>query len=348
MIRQERYHTCLDFWFYFVRALNDALIYGYLVVKLFNGSISIPVFSLYIGGINYLSKSIENIAASYISLKQYGNYLDIYNDFVRDKNACGLSEDETDKTPEIDTIEFLNVSFKYPGQERHALKNISVVLHKNEHISLVGRNGAGKTTFVKLLLGLYHPSEGEIKINGIGIDKFSRTELNRMYSVLFQDYHIFPLSVYENVTLQEKGERSTDIKNLYASVGLQGRLEKLSKYDDTIVSHFGEDGVDFSGGEKLRLAIARVMYRDTPVVVLDEPSSALDPKAEFEFYQMINSMNNKKTIIFVSHRMSSSKFSDRILVFDSAQLAGDGNHESLYDSNALYRSLYDAQAMGIL
>ena len=344
MIKQERYHTFLDLCFYLVRAINDAIIYGYLVVKLLSGNIMIPDFSLYIGGINNLSKAIENITGAYISLKLYTSYIEVYFNFIKDNDTYELFEAETDEVPLIDMIEFSNVSFKYPGQERFALKNISVVLHKNEHISLVGRNGAGKTTFVKLLLGLYHPSEGEIKINGVDINKYTREELNRMYSVLFQDYHIFPISVYENVTLQEKYDRNKDIDNLYERVGLYNRLEKLDKYDNTIVSHFSEGGVNFSGGEKLRLAIARVLYRDASIIVLDEPSSALDPKAEFEFYQMINEMNNKKTVIFVSHRMSSSKFSDRILVFDSAQLVGDGNHESLYESNVLYKSLYDAQA----
>lgn len=345
MEKQERYHTFLDLCFFLVKAINDAIIYGYLVIKLLKGYILIPEFSLYIGGINYLSKAVENITGSYISMKQYVNYLDIYYDFTCENYESDLSEQEIEERPLIEKIEFINVSFRYPGQERDALEDISVVLHKNEHISLVGRNGAGKTTFVKLLLGLYHPSKGEIRINGINIDEFTREELNRMYSVLFQDYNIFPLSVYENVTLQEKREGSRDIKNLYASVGLQNRLEKLKEYDDTIVSNFSADGVAFSGGEKLRLAIARVINRDTSAIVLDEPSSALDPKAEYEFYQMIKKMSDNKTVIFVSHRMSSSKFSSRILVFNESHLVGDGKHEFLHNSNDFYRSLYDAQAI---
>ncbi len=345
LIRQNNYHTFLDFCFYLVRAVNDALIYGYLVVKLLVGSILIPDFTLYIGGISNLSKAIENIAGSYISLKQYVNYLDVYHLFVDDNNNHKSCDEEVSKLPIIDTIEFCNVSFKYPGQEHYALENISVVLHKNEHISIVGRNGAGKTTFVKLLLGLYKPSKGEIKVNGISIDKYSRAELNKMYSVLFQDYNIFPISAYENVTLQEKKGQYADIKWLYDSVGIQSKLEKLSQYDDTVVSPVFEDGVDLSGGEKLKLAIARAMYIDSSIIVLDEPSSALDPKAEFEFYQMINKMHNKRTVIFVSHRMSSSMFSDRILVFDHAQLMGDGNHRFLYVANSLYKSLFDAQVI---
>lgn len=172
---------------------------------------------------------------------------------------------------------------------------------------------------------------------------YSRSELKSVFSVLFQDYNIFPVTVFENVALKERTEEA-DLSFIYHQVGIKERIDALPNLDDTVLStEFEENGVDLSGGQKLKLAIARAIYSDCPFLVLDEPSAALDPRAEFEFYQMIYNMNKTKTILFVSHRMTSSKFCNRILVFDNGHIVGDGNHHELYNTNEIYTNLVNAQ-----
>lgn len=345
MIKQERDHFLWDALFFLCKTIGDVIIYGYLVVKLLKNEIQIPQFTLYIGGINTLSQSINSLAEAYISWKQYSRYYAGYYDYVTDYSEPD-KQTVTENIEKIEKIEFRDVSFEYPGQNQMALENVSVVIYPNQRLSLVGRNGAGKSTFVKLLLGLFEPTRGNILINDTDIRTIPREKLNDLYSVLFQNFTIFPLSVFENVTLKEKTGDSSgtiDMNSLYSKVGIKNKIDTLKNNDDTILSTVFENGMDFSGGEKLKLAIARALYKDSQVLVLDEPSAALDPKAEFEFYKMISEISGERAVIFVSHRMTSSMFCDRILVFDQAHIVGDGDHQSLYYNNHVYKSMVDAQ-----
>ncbi len=345
MIKQEKKHSLLDAFFYVFKSLGDGATYCYLVIKLLTKQIQIPQFSLFIGGIGTMSSSINNLSEAYISLKQFGAFLKEYTGFLGSAGAEEHDEriDLTEFGNSIEKIEFIDVSFSYPGQKINALEDVSVVIYPHQSISIVGRNGAGKSTFIKLLLGLYQPTKGKILINGKDISLYSAECLKRIYSVLFQDYIIYPVTIFENVALKEKVGES-DLSSVYELVGMNDYICKLPNYDDTLLTkEFEENGIDLSGGQKLRLAIARALYDDSPFLVLDEPSAALDPKAEFEFYQMIYAMRKRKSIVFVSHRMTSSEFCDRILVFDNGHIVGDGNHSELYVSNERYASLVDAQ-----
>lgn len=241
-------------------------------------------------------------------------------------------------------IEFKNVSFKYPGSESYALKNVSIIIGSGEHLAVVGRNGSGKTTFIKLMCRLYDPTEGEILINGVNIKDYAKESLMSVYSVVFQDFQMFSLPLYQNVTVSEEydGKRLFDCLE---QSDIKDRVEKMDNREHTYVyKNIDKAGVEISGGEAQKLALARALYKDSPVVILDEPTAALDPIAENEIYKRFNSFVDKKTAIYISHRLSSCVFCTRIAVFDKAELLETGTHTDLLERNGKYAELWNAQA----
>lgn len=241
-------------------------------------------------------------------------------------------------------IEFRNVSFKYPDSENYALKNINFKINNGEKLAVVGRNGSGKTTFIKLLCRLYDAEDGEILINGTDIKQFTRESLNTLYSVVFQDYYILSLSVADNISAGEEYGKA----KLYAALdkaNIKDRIEAMPQKENTyLYKDLDKSGMEISGGEAQKLALARALYKDSPVVVLDEPTAALDPIAENEIYSRFNSFVENKTAIYISHRLSSCAFCDRIAVFDNAELVEIGTHNELASANGKYAELWNAQA----
>ena len=242
-------------------------------------------------------------------------------------------------------IEFRNVSFKYPGTENYALKNFSMKLKIGEKLAIVGMNGSGKTTMIKLLCRLYDPQEGEILLNGVDIRKFKQEEYCRLFSVVFQDYVLFPFQLGENVAVDREyseikvGECLTD-----ADFG--ERLAGLEKGIHTyLYKDYDDSGVEISGGEAQKIAIARAMYKDAPFILLDEPTAALDPKAEYEIYTNFDRIAGSKTAVYISHRLSSCRFCEKIAVFHEGQLVQMGSHEELVaDQSGKYYEMWNAQA----
>lgn len=252
------------------------------------------------------------------------------------------------KLPEMDggfEIEFRNVSFTYPGSGVQALKNVSCTLKMGERVAIVGLNGSGKTTLIKLLCRLYHPSEGEILLNGVNIDEYSGDEYSRLLSVVFQDFSLFSFTLGENVAACEDwdGER---VAAVLETAGFGDRLRTLEKGCETaLYKNYEDDGVDISGGEAQKIALARALYKDAPFMILDEPTAALDPVAEFEIYSRFNGFTGGKCAIYISHRLSSCVFCDRIMVFEAGNLVQTGAHkELLKDEAGLYHRLWNAQA----
>lgn len=241
-------------------------------------------------------------------------------------------------------IEFKNVSFKYPGSESYALQNVNLTVHRGEHLAVVGRNGSGKTTFIKLLCRLYDVTDGEILINGINIKEYTRESLLHLYSVVFQDFSIFSLTVAQNVACGE-GYNKEKLYKALDEANIKSRILSLDKKENTTAyKNTDKSGVEFSGGEAQKLALARALYKDAPIVILDEPTAALDPIAENEIYNRFNSFVQNKTAIYISHRLSSCAFCERIAVFDSARLIETGSHSELLNKNGVYASLWNAQA----
>ena len=243
-------------------------------------------------------------------------------------------------------IEFRNVSFKYPGSEEYALKGFSLEFKVGERLAIVGRNGSGKTTMIKLLCRLYDPDEGEILVNGVDIKKFRHDEYAKLFSVVFQDYVLFSLMLAENIAAN-KDYDGDQVRRCLADVGFAERLEKLGErgIESFLYKDYTDEGVEISGGEAQKLAIARAIYKEAPFVLLDEPTAALDPLAEAEIYSNFDKIAGDKTAIYISHRLSSCRFCDKIAVFDKGRLVQTGSHEELLaEEEGVYAALWNAQA----
>lgn len=241
-------------------------------------------------------------------------------------------------------IEFRNISFRYPGTKELVLDHVSLKIEPSEKIAVVGKNGSGKTTLVKLLCRLYEPEEGEILWNGKNIREYDLREWQKIFAIVFQDYSLLSLTLGQNVaaSVQYEAERAKEVLQL---AGFGERLNKLKKGLETVVyPEYEQDGVSFSGGEEQKIAIARAIYKGGQICILDEPTAALDPVSESRVYESFDEIVKGKTAVYISHRLSSCKFSDRIFVLDNGKIAESGTHEALLSKNGLYAQLWQAQA----
>jgi ATP-binding cassette subfamily B protein len=249
--------------------------------------------------------------------------------------------------PKADAYELKldNVSFRYPGTDKEIIDNMSLTLRPGEKIALVGLNGAGKTTFVKLLCGFYDPDEGRVLLNGIDIRQFNRQEYYDLFSAVFQEMSLLDLTVAEHVAQTAVNLDMDKVANCLEKAGLTAKVESLPL---GVQTHVGKiaflEGVEFSGGEMQRLMLARALYKDGPVLVLDEPTAALDPIAENDIYMKYNEMTKGKTSLFISHRLASTRFCDRILFLQDGVIAEEGTHEQLLNLGGEYAKLFHVQA----
>ena len=322
------------------------VIYFLLGINVLLGRITMGQFSsLYQATIQF-NRSLHQIVKKYTDITYIVTILKYYVQFVEtnlesnDKEGNKITEDIINDC----NIEFKNVSFKYPRTDTYVLKNISINIKAGEHISVVGENGAGKTTFIKLLCGFYHDYEGEILLNGINIKNYSYSEYIRLLAVVFQDYKLFAFSLRENITLFEN--KDEDLEEIYNLSDLQGWIDDLKYGDQThIYKYFAEEGVEPSGGQSQKIAIARALYKDSPIVVLDEPTAAMDPISEYDIYKNFDILIKNKTAVYISHRLSSCKFCGRIVVFHNGEIVEDGNHKNLIDiCDGYYARMYNTQA----
>lgn len=318
-------------------------VYAYMAWQVLKGFIGVGSFTMYIAAANNFSGSIFTMLANFIEFNQNCKYLEQYLEFERLPSRKDNGKKEVQDSEQVE-IEFRKVSFRYPRSEEYTLKNVSLTIRNGEKLSIVGQNGAGKTTFIKLLCRLYEPLEGEILMNGVNIKDYSREEYNRLLAVVFQDYKLFSFSVKENIAFYRNADE-TKLHLALEKAGLKNRIEKLTRGIETsIYKNFDKEGVELSGGESQKLAIARAIYKEAPVVILDEPTAALDPYAEFEIYSRFNELVNNKTAIYISHRLSSCRFCDHIAVFDRGELIEYGSHEELERRNGLYSKMWHTQA----
>jgi len=290
--------------------------------------------------------AVSSIISVFIEISQHCNHLQLYRDFEDmvsqkthgNKSICGMENHE---------IEFKNVSFKYPRSNDYTLKNISIKIHAGERLSVVGRNGAGKTTFIKLLTRLYEPTEGEILLDGININEFDYEEYIKLLSVVFQDFKLLAFTLKENIALNESAYTSEEeLITVLKEAGLEEDFKKLPKGILTsIYKRFDKDGIEFSGGQAQKIAIARAIFKNAPIIILDEPTAALDPISEYEIYKRFNELVGNKTAVYISHRLSSCRFCDKIAVFHDGELIQYGSHEELIlEANSHYAQMYNAQA----
>lgn len=301
---------------------------------------------IYTGAVSSFVQSFPEFVSEFSQLYNNNKILKKYFDFM------GLKSDKHEGTLPVEKrvdneyeLEVKNLSFKYPGTDDYVLKNINLKLTVGEKMAIVGMNGSGKTTFIKLLSRLYDPTEGEILLNGIDIRKYDYDEYLRLFSMVFQDFGLFSFSLGQNIAASTDYDED-DVMSAIKDSGFNERFKKLPKGLDTFLyQNFDKEGVEISGGEAQKIAMARAIYKDAPFVILDEPTAALDPIAEFEIYSHFDKIVGDKTALYISHRLSSCRFCDEIVVFDEGEIVQRGTHNDLVKRQSeKYYELWNAQA----
>ncbi|MDR1688336.1 MAG: ABC transporter ATP-binding protein/permease [Clostridiales bacterium] len=329
-----------------VQAVSDGFIYFTLGYGLLQKLLTLGDFTMFVSLTQTLKSAIEEIIRNIQEIHKRCAYAYEFVKFMEYPNAKIPGEKKLEIKPAF-KIEFKNVSFKYPRAESYALKNISITINGGEKLSIVGLNGAGKTTFIKLLCRLYDVSDGEILLDGVNIKEYDYDSYVKALAVVFQDFSLFAFSAAENIGACKREEVNEKLLNEVINLsGLRETLEKLPEGENTFLDkQYEENGTEFSGGQRQKVAIARALYKNAPIVILDEPTAALDPMAEYEIYSSFNSLVGGKTAIYISHRLSSCKFCDKIAVFSENTIKEYGTHDELVKKeNGLYAEMFAAQA----
>ena len=326
--------------------LTIGFVYVFTCFKAWGGAFGIGGITQYVGAATALAANIHtflrelgNMEANTGYLEKTFEYLDIPNSMYQ---GSLTTEKRSDRQYEV---EFRNVSFKYPGNDLWALKNVSMKFKVGNRLAIVGENGSGKTTFIKLLCRLYDPQEGQILLNGIDIRKYDYHDYMNIFSVVFQDFQLISQPLGSNVAGSMVYDEAK-VQKALTDAGFEERLGSLPDGLNTqLYKDFTDNGVEISGGEAQKIAIARALYKDAPFIILDEPTAALDPVAEAEIYEKFNDIAGDKTAIYISHRLSSCKFCDEIVVFHKGSIIQHGKHEALLaEENGKYYELWQAQA----
>ena len=325
--------------------LSNFTAYLLIGAKALYGVLPIGDVLLYAGSVTRAMGDLQTFFTTGSQFDYINSYLATYEDFIAQPS---MSYDGTLPIEKRDdgqyAFAFHDVSFSYPGTDIPVLEHVTLSFAIGDKTALVGRNGAGKTTLIKLLCRLYEPTSGYITLNGIDIRKYNYKEYTQAFSVVFQDFHLFSLPLDENIAAGTTIDEAA-LQSSLAKVGLTDRVQQLPQGVRTRLYNNNGSGVDLSGGEAQRTAIARALYKDAPFVILDEPTAALDPIAEAEIYEQFSQMISGKTAVYISHRMSSCKFCDRIVVLDHGRIAEDGTHDTLLAKHGIYASLYETQAL---
>lgn len=345
-IKSRQYWIYNTIFAHGISLLRQLIIIGWLVYSVVFNGLSIGNFTLYTASAAAFSNAINEILQALSALRERSAHTDDYRSFMDIPSADDKAQ--TIPIPPADkyTFEFKNVSFKYRGQEKYALKNVNLTLHAGEKLAVVGLNGAGKSTFIKLLLRLYDVTEGCILMNGTDIRKFDRKEYYELFAPAFQDVMVFAFPVAENVSMKEPfNTDKAEAEKMLRLAGLGDKLDKLEKGVDTeLLKVLYDDGVDLSGGEKQKLALARALYKKSKIIVLDEPTAALDALAEFRLYQSFNELVGDRTAVYISHRLSSTRFCDRVAMFKDGEMVEIGTHDSLMEADGAYADMFRVQA----
>lgn len=349
--KQERKIYSLNLWIAnsnfsnFMSLLAQAAIYGSLIYAVIGSDMSIGNFTMYLGLANTFMMALGNFFTALAGYKRQSLETDDFRSFMdldTEDNGDFLPLPKTDSY----TFEFKNVSFKYKGADDYALKNLNLTLEAGKRLAVVGLNGAGKTTFIKLLLRLYDVTEGEILMNGVDIRKFRREEYFTLFSPIFQNVEIFAFPMSENISMKPPYETNVNLSEECAvRAGMDEKLKSLSNGINTeLLKVIHDDGVDLSGGEKQKLALARTLYKDAPIIVLDEPTAALDALAEYRLYKSFDDIIGNKSAVYISHRLSSTRFCDGIAMFKAGEMVEYGTHEELLAKGGAYSEMFNIQA----
>lgn len=324
-------------------AITGGVVYLLVGFKAISGVIGVGDVLLVYSAVTMLIQAQVDISMTFTDLRNNNEHLIRYFQYIDMEETNSKTEEITPDEKEYN-IDFENVSFKYPGSTNYTLKNVSLKIENGKKLAIVGANGSGKTTLIKLLCGLYDVTEGSIKINNHEIKVDTREKITDLYSVVFQDYKLLALSVGKNIAVSD----NIDEKKVWSTLERVGLKDKIMTFDkginQSIYQDYDKDGVSLSGGEEQKLAIARTIYKNASIVILDEPTAALDPVSEFEIYTKLNEISNNKTTIFISHRLYSCKFCDEIVVFENGEIVQRGTHKDLINIEGKYAQMWNAQA----
>lgn len=318
-------------------------VYLFIGVKGILGLFSVGSLVLYCGSFLQIVKGVIKMTWTFGQTEKIIPLVNYYFEILNTSDEMTYGTKEIDLADNFD-VEFKNVSFRYPNCETYALKNVNIKINSGEHYAIVGKNGSGKTTFIKLLCRLYDVSKGAILINGINIKEYTKDSIIRLYSVVFQDYKIFSLTAAQNIAASDDYDKAK-LYDSFEKADIKERILKMANKENTyLYKDLDENGVEISGGEAQKLALTRALYKDASIVILDEPTASMDPISESSMYSRFNSFVENKTAIYISHRLSSCAFCDNIAVFDKAELVEIGTHKDLIKLNGKYAELWNAQA----
>lgn len=330
----------------FLQVVLQFFVYLILIRAALVGAVSVGSIAKYVSCLALLIQNVcqliatlQMITVNHYYLKRFFSYFDIPNNMYQGT----LTTEKRDDNEYL--VEFRDVSFRYPNTQSYALRHVNLTFKVGEKLAVVGKNGSGKTTFIKLLCRLYDPTEGQILLNGVDIRKYDYDEYLSLFSVVFQDFQLLSLTLGQNVAAA-KSWREEDVLRCLKKAGMDSRLERMPKGTETyLYRDYSPDGVEISGGEAQKIALARALYKDAPFVLLDEPTAALDPVSEYQVYAGFNQIAGEKTSVYISHRLASCRFCDQIAVFDGGELVQTGSHETLLsEEGGVYSTLWYAQA----
>lgn len=347
ILRREKVYIWANIIDLVLTFLRNGIAYIYLINMVINNGLSASEFLLYFSAVGGFTSWVSGILSDFSTLHNQSLDLSNIREFIEYPEIFKFDEGESlmadIKKPY--EIELRNVTFCYPEAENNTLENINLKISAGEKLAIVGLNGAGKTTLVKLICGFYDPTEGEVLLNGVDVRCYNRRDYYKHFSAVFQDFSILASDIESNIT---QGDEITDVAKMTDSIEKSGLTKKIdslpNKYQTYLGKEVYEDGIELSGGEKQRLMLARALYKDAPIIVLDEPTAALDPIAESDMYNKYNDLTGGRTSIYISHRLASTRFCNRIILLDNNKITEQGTHESLVNDGKKYAELFEIQS----
>ncbi len=326
--------------------MRNGIVYYFLIGAVLKGDMSAAQFVLYFNTVNVFTSGIGKIMTDFATLRKQSLDICAVREFL-DYPETFKMEEGISITPDLNIpyqIELQDVSFRYPGAEKDTLSHINLTIGHGEKLAMVGLNGAGKTTLIKLICGFLDPTEGKVLLNNKDIRTYNRQDYYQLFSAVFQDFSVLDVTIAENIAQTDENIDRSLMERCIDQAGLTEKIRRLPNGAETHIGKVFEDGIDLSGGELQRLMLARALYKNAPIIVLDEPTSALDPIAESKIYNKYNELTDGRMAVYISHRLASTRFCDRIILIAEGCIDEEGTHDELIARNGHYADLFEIQS----
>ncbi|MBD5396114.1 MAG: ABC transporter ATP-binding protein [Lachnospiraceae bacterium] len=346
VVRGERVYICGNILDVILAFMRNGIVYFFLIQAVLKGEMTAAQFVLYFNTVNAFTGGIGKIMTDLAALRKQSLDISAVREFL-DYPETFKMEEGIPITPDLNIsyqIKLQDVSFRYPGAEKDTLSHINLTIRPGEKLAIVGPNGAGKTTLIKLICGFLNPTEGKVLLNDTDIQTFNRRDYYRLFSAVFQDFSVLDVTIAENIAQSDVNINRERMKRCIDQAGLTEKIGRLPDGADTHLGKVFEDGIHLSGGELQRLMLARALYKNAPIIVLDEPTSALDPIAESEIYNKYSELTKGRMAIYISHRLASTRFCDRIILISEGSIDEEGTHDELIIRNGHYADLFEIQS----